>query len=113
MTDRITVVRSITLARLGRCSHTSSPASDDGIGCIEPRISTGAPGFISNVSSWLGEPYRNSTMQSCSAETVAGTRGGLCLRLQQRGQTEASDGRTANLEEIAARQSVAKRFSVN
>jgi hypothetical protein len=46
----------MTRAAFGSNSHTSSPGRLERIGFNSPRISTGASGFISKVSSWLGEP---------------------------------------------------------
>ena len=51
-------MRSMISATCGKCSTTSKPGTDEGIGFIVPRISSGASGFMSNVSSWLGDPYK-------------------------------------------------------
>src|SRR5437588_7902208 len=56
VSERMTVVRSITFAMFGNSSQTWQPGSDEGITPNWPRISTGASGFGSTHSSWLGEP---------------------------------------------------------
>jgi hypothetical protein len=48
----------MTRAAFGINSQTSQPGREDRIGLSSPRISTGASGFMSASSSWLGEPYR-------------------------------------------------------
>ena len=42
----------------GRCSHIRYPGTFVGISLNSPRISAGAVGFMSYVSSWLGPPPR-------------------------------------------------------
>ena len=54
--DRTTVTLCITRAECGKSSHTSQPGSVDRIGFSSPRMSSGASGFRSASSSWLGEP---------------------------------------------------------
>ena len=56
VTERSTVTLSITLARWGSPSQTSMPGTFERIDPSSPRISAGASGLGSNVSSWLGEP---------------------------------------------------------
>src|SRR6266849_5762165 len=55
---RTTQNLSETWASRGRCSQIRSPGVRDAIGRNGPRISLGASGFMSNVSSWLGPPNR-------------------------------------------------------
>src|SRR4051794_6920967 len=64
VTDRTTLTLSITRASRGNSSQTSSPGTTEGIDPSSPRTSTGAPGFGSKVSNWLGDPYRYSRMQA-------------------------------------------------
>src|SRR4051794_22788771 len=52
----------MTRARRGSPSQTSSPGTALGIDWNSPRTSTGAFGFGSNVSIWLGAPYKYSRM---------------------------------------------------
>jgi hypothetical protein len=58
---RTTQNLSETLASRGRCSQMRSPGVRQAIGRNGPRMVSGAAGFMSNVSSWLGPP--NSIMK--------------------------------------------------
>src|SRR5262249_16673656 len=60
--DRTTVTRSMTLASLGRCSHTPTPGTDVATGRNSPPISTGASGLRSHMSTVDGPPFRNTRM---------------------------------------------------
>ncbi len=46
----------------GSNSQSWMPGTEVGIGWNSPRISTGASGFMSQVSSWLGPPRMWRTM---------------------------------------------------
>src|SRR6266851_5870579 len=46
----------MTLATRGKCSFTWMPGAFDEIGWCGPRICSGASGFMSNMSRWLGPP---------------------------------------------------------
>src|SRR5262249_32983278 len=83
--DRTTVQRSITLARFGRSSQTSRPGRLGWIDFSSPRVSGGAAGFISTVSSGLGEQYRWSKMQDrARPKLVEADRGGAACRSASR-----------------------------
>ncbi len=72
--DRRVVPRCASLANLGKCSQYWSPGTLVAIGLNSPRIASGAFGFMSQVSSWLGPPLRNTRMQASAedeAEAVA------------------------------------------
>src|SRR3954447_6131323 len=56
VSERSTVVRSITFAMLGNSSQTWQPGKEEGITPNWPRTSIGASGLQSTHSSWLGEP---------------------------------------------------------
>ena len=45
-----------TFANLGKCSARVIPGVREAIGLKSPRIFSGASGFMSNVSMWLGPP---------------------------------------------------------
>ena len=62
MTERISETLSITCASRGSRSQTFKPATLEGMQPSSPRISSGASGLGSNVSSWLGEPYMKRRM---------------------------------------------------
>jgi hypothetical protein len=53
---RTSVTLSMTFATRGRCSETWMPGTFDGMGLCGPRIASGASGFMSNMSMWLGPP---------------------------------------------------------
>ena len=47
---------------MGRCSEIWIPETFVDMGLNSPRISTGASGFISNISIWLDAPVRKTRM---------------------------------------------------
>ena len=49
--------------KYGKCSENCTPGTLVAIGWNSPRISTGAAGFMSHVSRWLGPPFRKITMR--------------------------------------------------
>ena len=61
-TDRMTVIRSRILACNGRCSQNLTPGTRVAIVPKGPRVSTGASGFGSHVSRWLGPPESQNRM---------------------------------------------------
>ena len=48
--DRMRVTLSIALASRGRCSLMAMPSAFDETGLCEPRMPSGASGFMSNMS---------------------------------------------------------------
>ncbi len=75
------------------------------IGLNGPRISAGASGFMSQVSSWLGAPRLKIMMTERSSCPLA--RRPLGLRGQQVGQSKTDRPERADLQKIAARDAVA------
>ena len=75
------------------------------IGLNGPRISAGASGFMSQVSSWLGPPTRNSMMQFMSRAAV-GAPGRL--EREQVAERQAEQAQRARVQEVAALQAVAE-----
>jgi hypothetical protein len=53
---RMSVTRSMTLATRGRRCDTWMPSAPEGIGRCGPLMPSGASGFMSNMSRWLGPP---------------------------------------------------------
>ena len=58
--DRTIASRSAIAASRGRCSQIETPGTFVAIGLNSPRIASGASGFMSNVSMWLGAPVRKT-----------------------------------------------------
>src|SRR5437867_4281135 len=50
----------------GKCSQICIPVTFVAVGLNGPRTVAGAAGFMSQVSSWLGPPTRNSAMRFTS-----------------------------------------------
>lgn len=68
---------SIRCAIKGSFSQICVPGTFVAVGFQRPRISTGASGFGSKVSNWLGPPARNKKMQDISAD-LRPARGAAC-----------------------------------
>jgi len=58
--ERITAYRFARFASSGKCSPICRPGTVVRMGLKDPRISMGASGFGSQVSSWLGPPHMYS-----------------------------------------------------
>ncbi len=56
--DRTIASRSIRFASRGRCSVIRMPGTFVAIGLNSPRTPSGASGFMSQMSMWLGPPKR-------------------------------------------------------
>ena len=107
---------SMTCASRGRRSQTFKPGTLDGMQPSSPRISSGASGLGSNVSSWLGEPYMKSRMHDLAwpnpgrlaAGTIAAAR--ACDKCCNSGRASPSKPERADLKQLAPRQAVAETF---
>src|SRR5713101_4354829 len=60
--ERISVALSICLASSGMTSLSEMPGTIDLIGLNSPRTFEGASGFGSQISMWLGPPWRKTRM---------------------------------------------------
>src|SRR3989442_6356087 len=60
--ERISVALSICLASSGMTSLSEMPGTIDLIGLNSPRTFEGASGFGSQISMWLGPPWRETRM---------------------------------------------------
>ena len=65
--------RSAIAPSLGQCSVISTPGARVAIGLNSPRIPSGALGFKSNVSIWLGAPVRKTRINDLArGDSAAG-----------------------------------------
>ena len=95
---------SACFAIFGKISLIWMPGTLVLIGWNGPRISAGAFGFMSHVSSWLGPPTRNSMMQLTSGSFAP-----CFLGAEIAGQRQPERGERAGVEKIAARGVIAER----
>ena len=61
---------STTFAQCGNSSPMNVPGTEVLIGWYGPRISTGASGFKSHISMWLGPPSRKTRMHDLALATL-------------------------------------------
>ena len=79
-------------ARRGRCSETLTPGHRVAIEPKGPRISDGASGLGSNVSSWLGPPTIISKMTDRSGKRLGPSQDvSIAEREAERPETHAAD----------------------
>jgi hypothetical protein len=78
--DRTIASRRAIVASRGKCSQMVSPGTSVAIDLNSPRMPSGASGFMSNVSMWLGAPVKKTRMTDfargfgctpCDAATAA------------------------------------------
>ena len=86
--DRSRHSLSICAASRGKCSQSWMPGTRVAIGLNSPRISTGASGFMSHRSMWLGPPNRKMKMHELNRPGAAGQRRPAAAA--QAGQIEAA-----------------------